>query len=129
MEFTSWLEAYGRAWRDRDADSAAALFTDDGVYRSHPFRAPHVGREGIRDYWRDATSNQKRIDLRFGRPVRDGLRVAVEWWAVIEDEEGDEVTLPGCLLLRFTGDGLCEELREYWHLEPGRHEAAPGWGA
>ena len=26
---------------------------------------------------------------------------------------GREVTLPGCLVLRFTPDGRCEELREY----------------
>ena len=43
--------------------------------------------------------------------------------------DGDEeVTLPGCLLLLFAADGRCRELREYWHLEPGRREPPPGWG-
>jgi hypothetical protein len=39
-----------------------------------------------------------------GRPFVDGSRVAVEWWTTMVDD-GDEVTLPGCLLLTFEADG------------------------
>jgi len=53
--------------------------------------------------------------------------VVVEWWAVMQDE-GSEVTLPGCLLLRFAAGGRCQELREYWHLQEGRREPPEGWG-
>lgn len=127
MDVSSWLDAYARAWRERDADAAAALFTEDGIYRSHPFREPHVGREAIRAYWEGATRSQDEFELRFGDPVVEGRRTAVEWWATMRDE-GDEVTLPGILVLRFTDDGLCEELREAWHLEPGRHDPPDGWG-
>jgi hypothetical protein len=42
--------------------------------------------------------------------------------------DGAEITLPGCLLLRFGGDGLCTALREYWHAEQGRLDPPPGWG-
>ena len=65
--------------------------------------------------------------LRFGRPMVHGNRVVAEWWAVMRDD-GSEDTLPGCLLLRFASGGRCEELREYWHLEQGRHEPPEGWG-
>ena len=44
-------------------------------------------------------------------------------------DEGEAVTLPGCLLLRIEADGRCSDLREYWHLEPGTHEPFAGWGA
>jgi hypothetical protein len=54
-------------------------------------------------------------------------RAAVEWWARMR-VEGDEVTLPGILYLRFTEDGRCAELHETWHLEDGRHPAPNGWG-
>ena len=128
VDVRSWIDRYGRAWRDRDADAAAEIFTEDAIYRAHPFRAPHVGRDAIRAYWRDATATQRRIDLRFGEPVVAGSKAAVEWWAVIDEEREGEVTLPGCLLLRFREDGRCEELREYWHLEPGRREPPDGWG-
>jgi hypothetical protein len=56
-----------------------------------------------------------------------GNRVVVEWWASMRDD-GGEVTLPGCLLLRFRTGGRCQELREYWHREEGRRDPPDGWG-
>lgn len=127
IRIEEWIERYGRAWESGDAEAAAALFTAAGVYRSHVFRDPTVGTDAIRAYWQRATSTQDDVRVRFGRPVVDANRVAVEWWTTMV-EEGDEVTLPGCLVLRFADDGRCEELREYWHLERGRQEPPAGWG-
>jgi hypothetical protein len=62
-----------------------------------------------------------------GRPFADGDRVALEFWANMK-VEGEDVTLPGCLLLDFDDDGLCRQLREYWHFEPGTVEPPTGWG-
>lgn len=62
-----------------------------------------------------------------GSPFVDGDRVAVEWWATMISE-GEALTLPGCLLLRFAPDGRCSDLREYWNLEAGRREPFSGWG-
>lgn len=122
-----WIEDYGAAWRSGDADVVAELFTEDAVYRSSPFRPPATGREAIRSYWSAATSTQEQLDLRFGEPIVRGNRVVVEWWALMKDD-GREITLPGCLLLRFGGGGRCEELREYWHQQEGRTEPPSGWG-
>ena len=123
----AWIEAYGQAWRTKDASGAAALFTEDAIYKSHPFREPNVAREGIFEYWTKATQDQRNLELSFGQPVVDEDHVVVEWWAAMTADTGD-VTLPGALILRFTDDGLCKELREYWHLEPGRHQPFEGWG-
>lgn len=127
MTREEWIEAYGRAWEERVPDAAAELFTEEAVYRAHPFRDPHLGREGIRAYWAQATATQADVRVRFGGPIVSGEKVAVEWWTTML-AEGEEVTIPGCLLLRFGPDGRCEELREYWHVEPGRHEPPDGWG-
>ena len=127
MNARDWIAAYGRAWVGRDPEAAVALFTEDAVYRSSPFREPHVGATGVRDYWTRATSTQEELDLRFGQPVVEGRKVVVEWWAIMRDE-GAWITLPGCLLLRFAEDGRCEELREYWHVDDGKHEPPAGWG-
>jgi hypothetical protein len=43
-------------------------------------------------------------------------------------DDGAEITLPGCLLLRFAEDGRCRTLREYWNVEADLREPHPGWG-
>jgi nuclear transport factor 2 (NTF2) superfamily protein len=127
VELPEWIESYARAWETADEDLVASLFTGNARYRSSPFREPFRGLEEIRDYWRRGAGSQRQTHVRMGRAFVDGNRVAVEWWTTMIDD-GAEVTLPGCLLLRFDEDGLCADLREYWHLEPGRHDAFPGWG-
>lgn len=120
MELATWIEEYAQAWRDCDAARAASLFTEGAVYCEHLLQAPARGRDGIERYWRDATATQSEIDVTMGEPFADGSRVAVEFWTQM-NWKGEDVTATGCLLLRFTADGLCEEPREYWHAEPGRH--------
>jgi hypothetical protein len=121
-----WIERYGRAWETADKELTLSLFTEDAVYRSQIFREPSVGYEGIGAYW-ERTQDQRDVRVRFGRPIVVGNRAAVEWWTTMVDE-GDEVTLPGCLVLRFAPDGRCEELCEYWELADGYREPPPGWG-
>jgi len=127
MTHAEWIEEYGRAWEERDPAAAAALFTGDAVYRSSPFTPPSLGRDGVRDYWTRATTDQRDVEVRFGEPITARNKVAVEWWTIMR-VEGTELTCPGCLVLRFAPDGRCEELREYWHAEEGRHEPPGGWG-
>lgn len=130
MTVGQWVEAYGKAWRDRDADAAARLFTEDCSYRDHPLQEAHRGSRGVRSYWESVTATQDRVDVRMGSPVEsaDGRRAAVEFWVRMR-ASGDEVTLIGILFLRFAGDGRCEDLRETWFFEPGDHAPHAGWGA
>jgi nuclear transport factor 2 (NTF2) superfamily protein len=122
-----WIEGYRLAWESRDADAAAQLFTADATYRSNIFEEPHVGREGVADYWRSVTAGQSEVRVRMGRPFAAGPRVAVEFWTNMY-LDGDETTLPGCLLLDFDDEGLCRRLREYWSFTAGAHEPPPEWG-
>ena len=127
MTYAEWLEDYGRAWEERDPEAAAALFTEDAVYRSSPLRPPSLGSDGVRDYWTQVTADQSGVRFRFGTPISAGNKMAVEWWTTMR-VKGAEVTLPGCFYLRFAPDGRCEELREYWHYEEGYVEPPEGWG-
>lgn len=122
-----WLERYRRAWIERDAEAASALFTEDAVYREQPFEPPFAGRGAIRDYWARVTRTQRDVELRYGTPVAAGNRVAVEWWANLVND-GAPVTLAGEFLLLFDGQGQCRELREYWAFSDGRKEPPDGWG-
>ena len=66
MNAEEWIAAYGQAWAGRDPAAVVALFTEDAVYRSSPFRSLTSAPTGIRDYWTRATSTQEELDLRFG---------------------------------------------------------------
>jgi ketosteroid isomerase-like protein len=122
-----WAVGYESAWRAADAESAAALYAEDVLYRSHPFREPHLGRDAVLAYTLDNFAIETGQDPRFGRPLAAGSCAAVEYWVPMV-EEAKEVTLVGCAVLRFHEDGLVQESREYWFLEPGLHEPYAGWG-
>ena len=119
-----WAEGYRVAWEEGDPDAAAALYAPDCVFRSAPFRQPEPPVEYTRRVYPEARAD----DVRFGEPIEDGDRAAVEWWATLVLTGGEQHTIAGCSVLRFDDDGLVVESRDYWHMEPGRREPPPGWG-
>lgn len=123
----AWVEGYRQAWESRDPDAAAALFTEDSTYRERIFDEAHRGPEGVAEYWAGVTAGQSEVSVRMGRPFVDGKRATVEFWTNMK-VDGQDVTLPGCMLLDFDDDWRCRRLREYWHFEPGRHDPPPEWG-
>jgi hypothetical protein len=127
MTVADWLAEYRRAWIERDPDAAAALFSEGAPYREQPYQEPFLGPPGVRDYWARVTATQEDVELQYGTPVVEGNRAAVEWWVTLRNE-GAEVTLAGEFMLRFDENGLCEELREYWHFAEGRLSPPSGWG-
>ena len=129
MTVQEWVDRYAQAWRDRDADAAARLFTDDGSYREHPLQEAHRGAAGVHSYWSSVTATQDGVDVQMGRPIEsaDGRRAAVEFWVRMLNG-GAEVTLIGILFLRFADDGRCEDLRETWMFDAGDRPPHEGWG-
>jgi len=61
MTVQEWVDAYAQAWRDRDADAAAALFTEDSMYRDHPLQEGRHGAAGVHAYWVDVTASQPHL--------------------------------------------------------------------
>ncbi|OLE17913.1 MAG: hypothetical protein AUG88_05495 [Actinobacteria bacterium 13_1_20CM_4_68_12] len=74
-----WAEAYERAWRAGDGEAAAALYAEDCIFRSHPFRE----LEDARAYMRRVVPEAEAPEVWFGEPVEDGLVAeARDCWAV-----------------------------------------------
>ena len=118
----AWVDAWERAWPAGDASMLAGVYTPKTLFFSHPFRdvqAPH-------DYAAWAFRDQASAECRFGEPVVEGDRAAVDWWAVIVDRDGGEETVAGTSLLRFDETGRTVEQRDVWASEPGRHDL-PRW--
>lgn len=124
----AWARGYERAWSSGDADAVTKLFSEDVVYRSNPFREPRRGRAGVLAYTKEAFGTESDRNVRFGDPTATGAAAAIEYWTTMRDE-GSDATLAGCDVLTFTPEGLCCDLRESWHMEPGRREPPPEWGA
>src|SRR5712664_2600307 len=114
-----WIRNYAKAWLKKDAKAIASLFTEDATYYSHPFRTVNQGRKSILDYTLGALDVGQVYDVSFGKPVVEGSRAAVEYWTTMK-EKVEDVTLAGCIVLRFAKSGLCNELHDYWVLQSGR---------
>ena len=117
-----WVDTWAKGWVASDVDSIAALYADDAVFYSHPFR----DRQRARDYVEWAFSDQASAQCRFGVPVVDGDRAAVDWWAEVVSADGSLETLAGTSLLRFAPDGRVVEQRDVWASTPGRRKL-PEW--
>jgi hypothetical protein len=122
-----WATTWRRGWERGDIDSIVALYADDAVFLSQPFRAARRGRDGVRQYVSEAFAEESDVRCWFGEPVVDDERAAVEWWAALA-EDGREITLAGVSVLRFAPDGRVVEQRDAWNQADGRHEPPAGWG-
>ena len=118
----AWVEAWERAWPAGDVEALAPVYAEDAVFYSHPFR----DREAPHDYVTWAFAEQQSAVCRFGEPIVEGDRAAVDWWAVMTAPDGTEETIAGTSLLRFRDDGRVLEQRDVWALEPG-HRGLPDW--
>jgi ketosteroid isomerase-like protein len=119
-----WAEGYRIAWEAGDPAAAAALYHPDCVFRSAPFREPEPPLSYTTRVFPEAVAEE----VRFGEPVEEGDRAAVEWWATLVLPAGEEQTLAGCSILRFDDQGLVVEARDYWQIEPGRRTPHDTWG-
>src|SRR6058998_2950065 len=122
-----WIRNYAKAWLKKDPKVIASLFTEDATYHSHPFRPLNQGRKSILDYSLGALDVGHVYEVRFGKPVVEGSRAAVEYWTTMK-EKVEDVTLAGCVMLRFAKNGQCKELHDYWVLQTGKIQAPLNWG-
>jgi hypothetical protein len=112
----NWVDAWTRGWEAADPDPIAALYAEDAVFRSHPFREPEAS---ARAYVEHAFANESLVECRFAEPIVKGDRAAVEYWAILRTPRGEE-TLAGVTVLRFGPDGRVVEHRDHWSMQEGR---------
>lgn len=116
-----WIEAYGRAWEARDPDAAAALFTEDAVYRYRPYADPEqtvTGNAAIAESWLEEPDAPGSWEARYEPYAVDGDRaVAIGFSRYRAGETEPERTYHNAYLLRFAPDGRCSEFTEYYMRE------------
>lgn len=121
-----WRDTWERAWPAKDVEAIVALYSDEVPYRALVFREPDLGLAGVRRYLEENFGVEDDVECRFGEPVVDGDRAAVEWWASWI-EKGEPVTLAGSTFLRFNDEGLVVDHRDYWNEVNRREPPFSGW--
>ncbi|GAA2208237.1 hypothetical protein GCM10009850_036950 [Nonomuraea monospora] len=117
-----FADTWQDGWTRHDAAAITALYRDDAVHTSMPFRPPHRGRQAIADYITWSFTGESNPDVTFGPPLVDGDQAAIEF-RVRACDNGRPVTLAGCVFAQFDTDGLAVRTRDYWHTTDGHHPA------
>lgn len=118
-----WIDGWTRGWRDHDTEPIVALYADDVVFVSAPYREHQPPAE----YAASAFAEEDAVELWFAEPVIADDAAAIPYWAVIETG-GRAETLGGISHVRFRTDGLVAQQRDYWAMWEGRAEPPGGWG-
>ena len=123
-----WLDRYVAAWLSYDADDIASLFTEDVLYRYHPYDDPIVGREAVVASWLgEANSDGASTRDAPGTYAAQYEPVAVDGEVVVatgtssyrERLDGPIVRVyHNCFVMRFDAEGRCQEFTEYFIRRP-----------
>jgi ketosteroid isomerase-like protein len=123
-----WLDRYVAAWLSYDADDIASLFTEDVLYRYHPYDDPIVGREAVVASWLgEANSDGASTRDAPGTYAAQYEPVAVDGQVVVatgtssyrERLDGPIVRVyHNCFVMRFDAEGCCQEFTEYYIRRP-----------
>lgn len=116
-----WADVWQRSWEALDPEPIIALYADDAVFSTEPFRVPYRGRDGVRAYVERVFGEEDAPRATFAEPIVDGDRAAVSWWASMREEGGDS-TLAGTSVLRFDANGLVVAQWDTWNQLPERRD-------
>lgn len=114
-----WAAAWKQGWEALDPEPILACYAADAVLSTEPFREPYRGRDGVRSYVARVLGEEADPRVWMSRPIVDGDRAAVSWWASLI-EDGGETTLAGTSVLRFDDSGLVVDQWDTWNQRPGR---------
>ncbi|MCF8177347.1 MAG: nuclear transport factor 2 family protein [Sulfuritalea sp.] len=130
------MNKYKQAWESSDENQLAALFAPEGIYRNTPF-ANQQGHDAIKLYWQ-RTKLQTDILLTYEVLERHPGGGIAHWhttyqvtseemfkmWAASTgtnmlarkpDDPLPRLALDGIAIAEFDANGLCSELRLWWH--------------
>lgn len=105
-----FADTWQHGWTHHNVEAILALYADDAVHTSMPFRPPHRGKAAIADYIRWSFEDETDPQVTFAAPLVDGDRAAIEFR--VTTAAG---ALAGCVFVRFGADGLAVDTRDYWH--------------
>ena len=124
----AWLTAYVSAWKSYDPGEIGPLFSDDVVYRFHPYDEPVRGRDAVVEAWLGESDNPGASE-RDSEGTYEGSyeAVAVDGDVAVAVGSSTYAETPGgpvteaydnCFVIRFDDQGRCREFTEYYVKRP-----------
>ena len=114
----AWLDRYVEAWRANEREPILALFSDDVVYRFHPFGDPVIGSAATADAWLENPDDPGTWDAHYEPWAIDGQRaVAVGTSHYLATPGREERTYHNVYLIEFDGPGRCSAFTELYMRE------------
>jgi hypothetical protein len=114
--FEDWLTRYGAAWEHRDGEAGAALFATHAEYYWTSFEEPKRGRAEIAAALSHETARQTEVSFSYRVLALAGSLGIAGWRTQYRRVgTGELIHLDGVLTAEMDNDGLCVQLREWWH--------------
>jgi ketosteroid isomerase-like protein len=109
-DLEDWVRRYVDAWESNDPEEIGALFADDALYYTAPYRQPWSGRDGIVEEWLDRKDEPG--EWRFSWEVLgvDGDLGFIK--GVTTYADGDDYS--NLWVIRLSDDGRASEFTEWW---------------
>lgn len=118
-QLQEWTDRYVEAWTNNDREAIGALFSEDAVYYTHPFRDPWKGREAIVEQWSgepDAPDSW-RAEYR-ALAATEGVGVIRGHTEYLADDGSVEREYANVFVAEFDSTGRCKEFAEFFMKKP-----------
>ncbi len=123
-----WLDRYVAAWVSYEREAIGALFSEDVVYRYHPYDEPILGRDAVVASWLgesgsdDASTRDDpgTYDATYSPVAVDGDVVVATGTSTYRESPGGPVVrvYENCFVMRFDSAGRCRDFTEYYIQRP-----------
>lgn len=113
--YEEWVERYVRAWNSNAPEDIAALFTEDGRYRTEPYAEPWRGQDEIIRGWLDIKDEPGQTDFSYRVIAAEGDLGVVKGEATYRNPAAKYSNL---WEIRLELGGRCTEFVEWWMKQP-----------
>ncbi|MEJ7790714.1 MAG: nuclear transport factor 2 family protein [Gaiellaceae bacterium] len=116
-----WLNRYVGAWRSNDPARIGSLFTEDAVYRGHPYdegESLAEGREAIVRGWLEEPDAPESWEMTFEPLAVSGELGIARCVTTYPGADGADCTYHNIFLVRLDDEGRCFDFTEYYMREP-----------
>ena len=121
-DLQAWLDRYIQAWRANAREAIESLFTEDAVYRFHPYDKDEEianGLDQIVAAWLESADEPDSWEADYEAWAVDGDRgVAVGTSRYLATEDNAERLYHNCFLMKFNSEGTCSEFTEFFVRQP-----------